>query len=142
MRGGIRGKERRRRWTDQQKLESCGSVGVNGGTLAEVARRHEITRQQIYTWRHDLKKRGFLPATAEPVFLPVGMPAVRGAELAYNANPGTTSMVELRLTQGRTLRFDSDLEAITLTRPIRRSEERRVGDEGVSQCRSRWWQAY
>src|SRR3546814_13660300 len=100
MRAEILGQERRRRWTDQQKLEIIGSVGVNGATLAEVARRHEITRQQIYTWRHDLKKRGFLPATAEPVFLPVGMPAVRGAELA-------------------------------------RSEERRVGKECVSKCRSR-----
>src|SRR3546814_6547523 len=122
MRAEILGQERRRRWTDQQKLEIIGSVGVNGATLAEVARRHEITRQQIYTWRHDLKKRGFLPATAEPVFLPVGMPAVRGAELAYNANPGTTSMVELRLTQGRTLRFDTDIEAINLTRLIRSVE--------------------
>src|SRR3546814_18449301 len=97
MRAEILGQERRRRWTDQQKLEIIGSVGVNGATLAEVARRHEITRQQIYTWRHDLKKRGFLPAKGEPVFLPVGMPAGRGAGLSYHPKPGTTYQVELRL---------------------------------------------
>ncbi len=45
MRAEILGQERRRRWTDQQRLEIIGSVGVNGATLAEVARRHDVTRQ-------------------------------------------------------------------------------------------------
>jgi transposase len=119
MRAEILGQERRRRWTDQQRLEIIGSVGIDGATLAEVARRHEITRQQIYTWRHDMKKRGFVMGEPEPVFLPVDMPAVRDAEVAYSVVPGATSMVELRLAQGRTLRFDSEIEAITLTRLIR-----------------------
>lgn len=79
----------------------------------------EITRQQIYTWRHDMKKRGFVMGEPEPVFLPVDMPAIRDAEVAYSVVPGGTSMVELRLAQGRTLRFDSEIEAITLTRLIR-----------------------
>lgn len=119
MRAEILGQERRRRWTDQQRLEIIGSVGIDGATLAEVARRHEITRQQIYTWRHDMKKRGFVMGEPEPVFLPVDMPAIRDAEVAYSVVPGGTSMVELRLAQGRTLRFDSEIEAITLTRLIR-----------------------
>ncbi|ETI64612.1 transposase [Sphingobium sp. C100] len=119
MRAEILGQERRRRWTDQQKVQIVGSIGVNGATLADVARRHEVTRQQIYTWRHDLKKRGLLLAAAEPVFLSVGMPTVRGAELAYNVSPGATSTIELRLAQNRTLRFDSDIEAVTLTQLIR-----------------------
>jgi transposase len=34
MRAEILGQERRRRWTDQQRLEIIGSVGVNGATLA------------------------------------------------------------------------------------------------------------
>lgn len=119
MRAEILGQERRRRWTDQQRLEIIGSVGINGATLAEVARRYDVTRQQIYTWRHDLKKRGFLLAPSEPVFLPVEMPAVRSPEVTHGASPGGTCMVELRLTQGRTLRFGSDIEAIALTRLIR-----------------------
>ena len=119
MRAEILGQERRRRWTDQQRLEITGSVGVNGATLAEVARRHDVTRQQIYTWRHDLKKRGFLLAAPEPVFLPVEMPTARSPEVAYRASPGGTCMVELRLAQGRTLRFGSDIEAVTLTQLIR-----------------------
>lgn len=68
MRVEILGQERRRRWTDQQRLEIIGAVGVNGATLTEVAQRHDVTRQQIYTWRYDLKKRGLLGAAPEPVF--------------------------------------------------------------------------
>ncbi|WP_442947399.1 transposase, partial [Novosphingobium sp.] len=49
MRAEILGQERRRRWTDQQRLEIIGAAGVNGATLTEVAQRHDVTRQQIYT---------------------------------------------------------------------------------------------
>jgi transposase len=123
MRMEILGQERRRRWTDQQKMEIIGSVGVNGTTLAEVARRHEVTRQQIYTWRHDLKKRGLLPAPPGPVFLPVGMAApIRSTQLAYEENIAAASMIELRLGQGRSLLFDSDIEAASLTRLIQSVE--------------------
>ncbi|MCB4863262.1 transposase [Sphingobium sp. PNB] len=123
MRAEILGRERRRRWTDEQKLEIIGAVGVNGATLADVARRHDVTRQQIYTWRHDLKKRALLPTLAEPVFLPVGMvTAGRNAEFAYEERPTTMSMVELRLAQGRHLCFDSGIDATTLTRLIRSVE--------------------
>lgn len=34
------------------------SVGVAGASVTLVAQRHEIKRQQIYAWRHDLKKKG------------------------------------------------------------------------------------
>ncbi|WP_370584539.1 transposase [Novosphingobium sp. KA1] len=119
MRVEILGQERRRRWTDQQRLEIIGAVGVNGATLTEVAQRHDVTRQQIYTWRYDLKKRGLLGAAPEPVFLPLDLPAVRAPEVAYDPGPDATSMVELRLTKGRTLRFGSDIEVISLARLIR-----------------------
>jgi transposase len=56
---------------------------------------------------------------SDPAFLHVDMPAVPGAEVAYNSGPGETSMIKLRLTQGPTLRFDSEIEAITLARLIR-----------------------
>jgi transposase len=123
MRAEILGLERRRRWTDQQKMEIIGSVGINGVTLTDVARRYEITRQQIYTWRHSLKKRGLLLAPTEPVFLPVetGLPS-RSLEPAYEESSRATSIVELCLAKGRTLRFDSGIEAVRLTGLIRSVE--------------------
>lgn len=75
-------------------MEIIGSVGVNGATLAQVARRHEVTRQQIYTWRHDLKKRGLMQVSPETVFFPLGTAAsVRSTQLVYEESAGATSKV-------------------------------------------------
>lgn len=40
--------------------------GVNGETLARVARRYDVSRSQIYNWRHQFKKSGLLPAPVVP----------------------------------------------------------------------------
>lgn len=59
MSGEILEAERRRFWHDDNKPEIVMSVGVNGASVTQVAQRHEIGCQQIYAWRHDLKKKGF-----------------------------------------------------------------------------------
>ena len=71
MRGDILGLERRRRWSDEAKLEIVLSVGLGGTTVTQIAQRHEVTRQQIYAWRHELKKKGLLSACPDALFLPV-----------------------------------------------------------------------
>lgn len=43
---------RRRRWTDDEKVRIVEESGRVGVTLAEVARRHEITRSMLYDWRY------------------------------------------------------------------------------------------
>ncbi|WP_210214410.1 transposase, partial [Sinorhizobium medicae] len=71
MRVAILGQERRRRWGDAKKLDIVMSIGLDGATATEVAHRHDVGRQQIYAWRHELKKKGLLPSTADTVFVPV-----------------------------------------------------------------------
>jgi transposase len=43
---------RRRRWTDDEKVKIVEESHQTGETVAEVARRHEISRSQLYDWRH------------------------------------------------------------------------------------------
>ena len=125
MRGDILGLERRRRWCDEEKLEIVLSVGVGGATVMQVAQRHDVTRQQIYAWRHELKKKGLLSALPEALFLPVefdspvelGMPTVSSEVEA--ARP---AQIELQLGNGPCLRFDPALDAVTLTQLIRAVE--------------------
>ena len=119
MRVEILGQERRRRWGDEKKLAILMSVGVDGVTVTEVAQRHDVTRQQIYTWRSELKKKGLLPASAETVFLPVNTSTLDSAPLDI---AGAPTMIELRLNCGRSLRFDSGVNATVLTRLIRAVE--------------------
>ncbi|TGD62211.1 IS66 family insertion sequence hypothetical protein [Tabrizicola sp. WMC-M-20] len=125
MRGDILGLERRRRWCDEEKLEIVLSVGVGGATVTQVAQRHDVTRQQIYAWRHELKKKGLLSALPEALFLPVqfdrsmglAMPAV--ATQVEGVRP---AQIELQLANGRCLRFDPALDAVRLTQVIRAVE--------------------
>ncbi|SEH91556.1 IS66-like element accessory protein TnpA [Rhizobium tibeticum] len=120
MRVEILGQERRRRWRDEQKLEIVMSVGIDGATVTEVALRHDVTRQQIYSWRSELKKQGLLSSSANAVFVPVDMNAVQAEVCGDRQDP--SGMIELRLNFGRSLRFDSAVDGATLTRLIRAVE--------------------
>ena len=98
------------------------TVGLDGATVSEVACRHDLMRQQIYAWRHELKKKGLLPPTADTVFLPVDMPVIRGAALAREEAEPASAMIELRLNHGRSLCFDSGVDGTVLTHLIRAVE--------------------
>ena len=52
MRCEVLGVERRHRWSDEDKLSIVSSVGIDGATVTQVACRCDVTRQQIYRWRH------------------------------------------------------------------------------------------
>lgn len=124
MRGEILGLERRRFWRDEDKLEIVMSVGIDGATVTQVAQRYEITRQQIYKWRHELKKKGLWSPDAGALFFPLDMPVAAGVPVASApvADTPPTVTVELRLRGGRSLHFDSAVELATLTARIRAVE--------------------
>jgi transposase len=117
MRGEVLGYERRRRWHDEDKLSIVTSVGIGGSTVTQVAHRCDVTRQQIYRWRHDLKKKGLWPLVEDTVFLPVDFQV---AEIApAEPKPAPAVPLELRLQGGRSLWFDSSIDEVALTRLIR-----------------------
>ena len=121
MRGEILGMERRRFWRDEDKLEMIMSVGVGGATVTQVAQRHDVTRQQIYTWRHDLKKKGLWSPDAGALFYPLDMPVAAGVSAAQDTVTETSPLVavELRLRGGRSLHFDSTIDPAALSVLIR-----------------------
>ena len=122
MGGDILGLESQRRWGDEGKRKIVLSVGA---TVTQVAQRHEVTRQQIYAWRHNLKKKGLLSALLEALFLPVEFdrPMVLAMlAVATWAKAGHPAQIELQLGSGRCLRFDHDLDRLTLTQLIRSVE--------------------
>ena len=99
MRDGVPlGVERRRRWTDEAKLAILGEVGVNGWTVSDVARRHDVTRQHIYQWRGEMRRKGLWPAADAAVFLPVEMAAAP----EVTAEPsGASAEITVVLRNGR-----------------------------------------
>jgi transposase len=69
--------ERRRRWSDEEKLAILKETTQPGVIAAVVARRHGIGTGQLYTWRRQLLKgamAGFVPVElvrSEPAARPV-----------------------------------------------------------------------
>jgi transposase len=64
----ITGDTRRRRWTAQEKAEILAESFRPGASVAEVARRHGVSRGLLWAWRHQARKRG---AIGELSFVPV-----------------------------------------------------------------------
>jgi hypothetical protein len=79
-----------------------------------------LTRQQIYAWRSELKKKGLLSASSNALFIPVDMNAVQ-TDVADDRER-CSGMIELRLSCGRTLRFGSAVDTAALTQLIRAVE--------------------
>jgi transposase len=114
------GVERRRRWSDEEKLRVLSEVGINGASVAEIARRHDITRQHIYQWRSEMRRR-CEASSAPTAFLPV--------QLADGSNGGSedtppdpasdAALVEISLRNGRSIRAAANLSAPQLARLIR-----------------------
>ena len=51
----ITGRERRRRWSEDQKREIVAASFAAGAVVREVARRAEVSPGQIYRWRQELR---------------------------------------------------------------------------------------
>lgn len=123
MQGDILGRERRRRWRDEEKLAIVREIGVDGTSVTSVAQRHELTRQQIYTWRRELRLKGMLLPTKGAVFLPVETASLESVtHTGLGDDVAASGVVELRLGNGRSLRFDSGLDITTLRRLIQAVE--------------------
>ncbi|HQS95718.1 MAG TPA: transposase [Novosphingobium sp.] len=61
--------ERRRRWSDEEKLAILKETTEPGAIMAAVARRHGIGTGQLYTWRRQLLRgamAGFVPVELVP----------------------------------------------------------------------------
>ena len=122
MRDEILGFERRRRWSDEEKLKIVMSAGTNETTVTQVAQRHEITRQQVYAWRHEMKKKGLWSPDGGGLFLPFDIPAYGVPTIADTPIIAASMAVELRLCNGRSLHFGCSTAAMALTQLIRAVE--------------------
>lgn len=52
------GPERRRRWSDEERLRIVAEAFAPGARVADVCRRHDVSSGLIYTWRRKLLDTG------------------------------------------------------------------------------------
>jgi transposase len=68
----VTGKERRRRWSDEEKARLVAETMVPGAVVAHVARRYGVAESCLYAWR---RQAG---AFAAPMGVPTLIPVVTG----------------------------------------------------------------
>lgn len=93
------GPERRRRWSDEDRLEILNQAFAPGACVAEVARRHDVSTALVYTWRRKLREAHAEPA---PEDLAVrGFAAAVMIEDAEPAHAGTQPAIVIDLARGK-----------------------------------------
>jgi transposase len=116
------GPERRRRWSDEQKIAIVVEAASGGASVSDVARRHGISRQQIYQWRSDIR-RGRLIDQAGGPFLAVEFVAPTDDEASPPlVEPVSDTPVEIMLRKGRSLRVPASIPVVALSALIRAVE--------------------
>ena len=86
----ISGVERRRCWSAADKLRIVAEADEAGAKVAEVARRHEISRSILWAWRKQARA-GRLTMSDPPGFLPVVVDAVSAMDTAAS-EPSAASL--------------------------------------------------
>jgi transposase-like protein len=119
----ITGRERRRRWSREDKLRIVAETREAGARINAVAARHGLSESLIYAWRRQVRE-GVLTAPEMPVFIPVKMfetppPATttRSASSPPPARP-PSGLIEIELGNGRQVRVGSDVNLAALRRVL------------------------
>jgi transposase len=93
------GPERRRRWSDEERLQILTEAFSPGACVADVCRRHDISTALIYTWRRKIRE-----AQVDPT--PDRLPTPSFAEAVVvedegAARPGLQPAMIVELARGK-----------------------------------------
>ena len=88
----ISGIERRRRWRLEEKLRIVAEAEAPGAVFALAARRHEVSRAQLWTWRTQVRSGELAPTPPVPEFIPIRvMSAAAGSVRQVRTRAGSRS---------------------------------------------------
>ena len=101
----------RRRWTDDEKVRIVEESQRDGVTIADVARRHAISRSMLYDWRYR-QKIGLLGCPA-PFMRLVPLEGHASPEVMHPAPPSRPAVLTVELGERCrvTIPADFDMEA-------------------------------
>ena len=115
----INGRERRRRWSLDDKLRIVAESREPGASVRAVAARHDVYPNLLSTWR-SLERRGRLVGTSPARFVPVRL--IEGPPPSAAILPSTNAAaetIEITLPDGSCVRVGNDVSLATLRRVIR-----------------------
>ena len=112
---GVRAGRKRRSWSVAEKRRIVDESLVGGASIAEVARRHDLNANQLFTWRRhfDVEPRDSDPNGPAPI-LPVMIVADTAA-----SGYGKPGQMEIVLTGGERILVWADVETAALARVLK-----------------------
>jgi transposase len=110
----ITGVARRRRWPRSEKARIVAESYAPGASATAVAVRHGLHRNQIFTWRRQLRNRAALIGHAVPEFVPVRLTSPTGSGPAIG---GANGRIEV-ITGGITIRLGTGFDGGDLRRVL------------------------
>ena len=111
----ARGRRRRRSWTRDEKRRIVEESLEDGASIAEVARRHELNANLLFTWR---RKLGVEPSEQNA---PKGIvPVTIAPELAAEGHcPDAAGQMEIVLSESDRIIVWADVETAALSRVLK-----------------------
>ena len=114
----ITGTDRRRRWSEEEKVAILVEAFAPGASPIDVARRWEVSTGLLYTWR----KKAAAP-DSEPVFLPAVV-AEPEAPRAVSEPPARACdkpppIIEIQLKRGVKVRIEAGMPEALITATLK-----------------------
>lgn len=109
------GTRKRRYWTQDEKRRIVEESLQEGASIAEVARRHELNANLLFTWRRSMAAAPSVPSGPMPI-----LPVTIARELTADGHsPGAAGQMEIVLSDGDRIIVRADVEMAALTRVLK-----------------------
>ena len=105
----------RRSWSLDEKRRIVDESLEDGASIAEVARRHDLNTNQLFTWRRQFGVKPVAPRELAPI-LPVTITPDTPTECSA---PASTGQMEIVLAEGDRIIVWSDVETGALSRVVK-----------------------
>ena len=119
----LSGPERRRRWSNEEKLRILAQSVAPGSSPSLTCRLHGISSGQLYTWRKQFRTgelTGFIPVAigAEPAAQLPSPETIDDAPMVSPAASHGDGLIEVELPSGVKLRLTGDIDEAALRRVL------------------------
>jgi transposase len=114
----ITGEVGRRRWSPEAKARILAEACAPGAVVSEVARRHGLRPQQVFTWRRQARRGALaLPGAELPMFAAVVVEPAPGSRLPGRSGAGSAGEVVIEISDVR-LRLGPEVSAARAAAPV------------------------
>jgi transposase len=113
----IVGRQRRRRWTIEEKLRIVAESNQPGARIGDVAAHYDVYPGLLFTWRRQVRE-GTLTERRAPLFLPVETSTSDVPRQPERGESTTPPRIEIELKDGCRVRVDEGVGLTSLRRVL------------------------